>query len=52
MLTDVGRRDEDLGERDGVVGKEVKAEQVLGVGVLVDDAGDVDDETDCLYAKV
>lgn len=46
MLADVRRRNEDLGERHGVVRQEEEAEKVLGVGVGVDDARDVDDEAD------
>ena len=46
MLTDIRGRDENLGERDGVVGKEEQAQEVLGVGILVDDARNVDDEAD------
>ena len=48
MLTDVRRGDEDLGERYGVVGEEVETKEVLGVGVVVDDAGDVYDQADGL----
>ena len=51
MLTDIGGGDEDFGEGDGVVGEEVETEEVLGVGVFVDDAGDVDDETDGLLER-
>lgn len=45
MLADVGRRDENLGERNRVVREEEKAEQVFSVGILVDDTSDIDDET-------
>ena len=48
MLTDVRRGDEDLSERDGVVREEVEAEEVLGVGIVVDDTGDIDDQADGL----
>ena len=48
VLADVGRGNEDLSEGYGVVGEEVKAEKVLGVGVVVDDACDVDDQADSL----
>ena len=48
VLADVGRGDEDLSEGDGVVGEEVKAEEVLGVGVVVDHSGNVNDETNGL----
>lgn len=44
MLADVRCRDENLSERDGVVGQEEQAEKFLGVRVLVNDARDVDDE--------
>ena len=50
VLADVGRGDEDLSEGNGVVGEEVKAEKVLGVGVVVDDACDVDDQADGLWS--
>ena len=50
MLADIGRGDEDLSERDGVVGQEVEAEEVLGVGVVVDDTGDIDDQADGLWS--
>ena len=46
VLADVRRGDEDLGERDGVVGKEEQAQQVLGVRIVVNHASDVDDEAD------
>lgn len=48
MLTDVGRRDQNLSERDGIVGQKVKLEIVLGVGIGVNDASDIDDEADSL----
>ena len=48
MLGNIGGGDKDLGERDRVVGEEEEREEVLGIGVLVDDARDVDDETDGL----
>ena len=51
MLTDIRRRDEDLCEGDGVVGEEEEGEEVFGVGVVVDDPGDVDDEADCLEGR-
>ena len=51
-MADVGRRNEDLSERDGVVRQEVEAEEVLGVGVVVNDTGDVDDQADGLYKTV
>ena len=50
VLTDVRRGDEDLSERDGVVREEVEAEEVLGVGVVVDDTGDIDDQADGLWS--
>ena len=46
MLADIRRGDEDLGEGHGVVGQEVDAEEVLRIGVDVDDTRDVDDEPD------
>ena len=48
VLTDVRGRDEDLSERHGVVGQEVKLQVFLRVGIGVDDARDVDDEADRL----
>ena len=48
VLGDIGGGDEDLGEGDGIVGEEEEGEEVLGVGVLVDDACDVDDKADGL----
>lgn len=45
VLADVRRRDENLGERNRVVRKEEKAEQVFSVRILVDDTSDVNDET-------
>lgn len=48
MLTDIGRGDQHLGEGDGVVREEVELQVVLGVGIVVDDACNVDDETDGL----
>jgi hypothetical protein len=48
VLTEVRRRDEDLGEGDGVVGNEEHGEVFFGVRIDVDDAGDVDDEFDGL----
>ena len=48
MLADVGGRDENLRERHGVVGQEVKLQVFLRVGIGVDDARDVDDEADRL----
>ena len=48
MLRDIRSRDQHLGERDRVVGQEVELEVVLGVGVRVDDACDVDYEADRL----
>lgn len=51
MLADVGRGDEDLGERDRVVGQEVEAEEILGVGIRVQNAGGVDDQTDGLQEQ-
>ncbi len=50
MLTDVRGRDEDLSERHGVVGQEVKTEDVLCLGVGVDDTRDVDDQADGLFS--
>ena len=48
MLANIRRRNENLGERNRVVGQEVELEVVLGVGVRVDDACDVDYEADRL----
>ena len=48
MLTDIGSRDQDFGERDRVVGQEVELEVVLGVWVRVDLAGNIDDQADGL----
>ena len=48
VLADVRSGDEDLCERDGVVGQEVEAEEILRLGVGVDDARDVDDQPDGL----
>lgn len=48
VLTDIRRGDEDLSEGDRVVGEEEHREQVLGLGVFVDDACSVDDEADSL----
>lgn len=48
VLRDIRSRDQHLGERDGVVGQEVDLEVVLGVGVGVDDTGDIDDQADGL----
>ena len=42
VLGDVRCGDEDLCERDGVVGEEEEREEVFGVRVLVDDPRDVD----------
>ena len=47
-MADIGSGDEDLGERDAVVGQEVELEVVLRVRVRVDHARDVDDEADDL----
>jgi hypothetical protein len=46
VLGDVGGRDEDLGEGDGVVREEEDLEEVLGLLIGVDDSGGVDDESD------
>lgn len=48
MLGDVGGGDEDLSERDGIIGEEEEGEVFVGVGILIDNFGDVDDETDGL----
>ena len=51
-MTNVGRRNEDLSERDGVVRQEVETEEVLSVRVVVNDTGNVDDQADGLYKTV
>ena len=48
VLAEVRCWNEDFREGDGVVGDEEHGEVVLGVWVDIDDAGDVDDEFDCL----
>lgn len=48
MLADIGRRNEDLSQRDGVVRKEVEAEDVLSIGVVVNDVGNVDNQANGL----
>ena len=48
VLTEVGCGNKNLGKGNGVVGKEVKLKVFLGIWVGVDDAGDVDNEADCL----
>ena len=46
MLANIRRRNENLGERNRVVGQEEQAQQVLGVRVLVNNARNVDNEAD------
>jgi hypothetical protein len=48
MLTDVGCGNQNLSERDRVVWQEVELQKVLGVGIVVNDTCDVDNETDRL----
>ena len=48
MLADIRRGDEHLGERDGVVRQEEEREIGFRVRILVDHAGDVDDQADGL----
>lgn len=48
MLTDIGRRDEDFRKRNGVIGQEEHAKQVLSLGVGIDDLRDVHNESDGL----
>ena len=52
VLADVpGRcRNKHLGKGDGVVGEEEEREEVLGLGVYVDDTSDIHDETDSLQS--
>lgn len=50
MLADGPGGNEDLHERDGVVGQEIEAEQVLRLQSLVDDARDVYDQADGLWS--
>lgn len=52
MLTDIGRRNQDLGKRDGVIRQEIERKIVLGVGVGVDYTRDVDNEADGLQTSV
>ena len=46
MLTDIRSRDEDLGEGNGIIRQEEEAKEVLGLGIVVDDACDIDNEFD------
>lgn len=46
MFGDVGGGDEEFGQGDGVVGDEEDGVDVLAVGIVVDDLGDVVDEAD------
>lgn len=46
LNTDVRSGDQNLGDRDAVVGNETDAQEVADVGVLVDDLGNIDDEAD------
>ena len=52
MLANIRRRNENLGERNRVVGQEEQAQQVLGVRVLVNNARNVDNETDSQLRNV
>ena len=52
VLGDVRRGDEHLGEGDRVVGQEEQAQQVLGVRVLVNNARNVDNETNSQLRNV
>lgn len=51
MLAEIRCRDEDFRERHRIIRKEEHLEVVLGVGVLIDHARDVDDELDRLQKK-
>ena len=46
VLTDIRSRDQDFGQRNRVIGQEEEAKKVLGLGIVVDDACDIDDEFD------
>ena len=51
MLTDIGSGDDELSKRDRVIGEEVELQELLGIGVVVDDAGDVDNEPNGLVTN-
>ena len=44
MLTDIRSRDEDFGERDRVIRQKEEAKKIFGLGIIVDDACDIDNE--------
>ena len=48
VLTDIRRGNENFCERDRVVRKEVKTEEILGVRIRVNNARDIHNEADCL----
>jgi len=48
VLTEIGCGNKNLGKGDGVVRKEVKLKIFLSIRIGVDDASDVDNETDRL----
>ena len=52
VLTDIRSRDEDLGEGNGIIRQEEEAKEVLGLGIVVDDACNIDDEFDGQLSNV
>ena len=52
MLTDIRGWDKDLCKRHRVIGQEVEGEIVLCVGIGIDDASHVDDESDRLEGDI
>ena len=46
MLGDIGRRDQELGNGNGVVRKEEDGKDTLHIWVGIDDMSNIDDETD------
>jgi len=50
VLTDIRSRDENFGEGDRVIGKEVKLKVFVGLRVRIDNSSYIDDEANGLFS--